>query len=37
MKQYLVIDIYSDYKEEMNYKDLKQLLIEEKDLVKESE
>lgn len=29
MKQYLVIDIYSDYKEEMNYKDLKQLLIEE--------
>ena len=29
MKQYLVVDVYSDYKEEMNYKDLKRLLIEE--------
>ena len=29
MKQYLVVDVYGDYKEEMNYKDLKQLLIEE--------
>ena len=29
MKQYLVVDVYSDYKEEMNYKDLKRLLVEE--------
>ncbi len=29
MSEYLVVDIYGDYKEIMNYKGLKQLLVEE--------